>query len=335
MIKPYKDLTLHGQSRRLRVMAIQALKHYDINVARLSLITNDFNAIYRVDSTSGEKFILRVTLPEGGHNKETIEAEVTWLDALSKETNLSVPQPFPSRNGQYALEISTEGVPEPRWCAIFRWMPGVNLADHLNAENVTKLGSLMAHLHNHAAKFKPDNTHQVPHFDRVFPFPEPVILFDEAYKDIFPASRKEILLQAIAWAEHAIKILIESGEPMRIIHADLHQWNVRIFHEKLSPIDFEDLMWGWPVQDIGTTLFYFLNETYEEMYQAFKVGYSSVSPWPERYPGEIESFIAARSVGLVNFILNDPNPNWRNQIPEFIKKNEIRLQKLLEKRFLD
>ena len=60
--------------------------------------------------------------------------------------------------------------------------------------------------------------------------------------------------KAIAWAQEAIDRLQASAESMRLLHGDLHQWNVRSYRGVLSPIDFEDLMLGWPVQDIATTL---------------------------------------------------------------------------------
>ena len=60
--------------------------------------------------------------------------------------------------------------------------------------------------------------------------------------------------KAIAWTQEAITRLQASGEPLRLLHGDLHPWNVRSYRGVLSPIDFEDLMLGWPVQDIATTL---------------------------------------------------------------------------------
>lgn len=332
MIKPYSELTAHGQARRLREMAITALKHYDLDITRIRLITNDFNAIFRLDTPAGEKYVLRVSLPEGGHTKETIDAETHWLEALSRDTDISVPRPVAARAGQLAVEVRSHGVPEPRWCVIFHWVPGTDLAAHLNVENVEKLGRLMACLHQHAADYQPAKTLNIFTFDKVFPFPEPVVLFDPPYKEVITPPRWEIFSLAVDWAEQAIRYLQSSGEPMRIIHGDLHQWNVRLFRGVLSPIDFEDLMLGWPVQDIATTFYYFLDDAYETRYAAFKRGYSRVSLWPERYSGEVEAFIAARAVGLVNFILNDPNPNWRSQIPGFVEKNEARVRKLLESR---
>jgi Ser/Thr protein kinase RdoA (MazF antagonist) len=91
---------------------------------------------------------------------------------------------------------------------------------------------------------------------------------------------------------------------MRIIHGDLHQWNVRCVRGRLAPIDFEDLMWGWPVQDIATTLYYSADQAdFAEMRAAFELGYRRVGTWPERYPGEIEAFMAARALGMMNFVL--------------------------------
>jgi Ser/Thr protein kinase RdoA (MazF antagonist) len=117
---------------------------------------------------------------------------------------------------------------------------------------------------------------------------------------------------------------------MRILHNDLHQWNVRIWRGRLSPIDFEDLMWGWPVQDIATTLYYHLNDSFSAMRDAFQEGYTRVSPWPERYPGEVGAFLAAQGMMLANFILEDPNPAWKIQAPEFIARIETRLRGLMD-----
>jgi Ser/Thr protein kinase RdoA (MazF antagonist) len=92
-------------------------------------------------------------------------------------------------------------------------------------------------------------------------------------------------------------------------------------------------MFGWPVQDIATTLYYFFPlDNYQVFRDAFQEGYTRHSPWPERYPGEIEAFIAAQGLGLANFILNDPNPAWRLQAAEFVERIEKRLRKLINLR---
>ena len=276
------------------------------------------------------KYILRVSLPQGGHNRDHVAAEMAWLEVLARDTCISVPRPVSARNGSMVVEAEAVGVSEARLCAVFSWVPGTDLAGHISPGNLLKLGELMAQLHIQAQDFQPPTSLSLLSFDRVFPFPEPVVLFDEQFAAFFPPERRSAYEQAIAWAQLAIDRLKASGEPMRILHGDLHQWNVRLFRGVLSPIDFEDLMWGWPVQDIATTLYYFLDESdYSSLRAAFEEGYSRWNPWPERYPGEINAFVAARGVGLANFILNDPSPEWKNQASEFIERVETRLRGLV------
>ncbi len=328
-MKPYATLTERGQARRLRPLAMKALTFYALDVARLRLVTNDMNGIFRVDTRDGRKFILRVTLPEGGHTLDHVAAEMDWLSALARNTALSVPCPLPAKDGSLVVEASADGVPESRWCAIFSWVPGTDLAQDMSEANIAKLGELMAGLHAHALTYHPPAGLSLLRFDRVFPFPEPVVLFEEQYSALFTPERRAIFQEAIAWAQGSIDLLTASGEPMRILHGDLHQWNVRNLRGVLSPIDFEDLMLGWPVQDIATTLYYLPRETHPALRSAFRDGYTRHSPWPERCEGEIDSFIAARGVGLANFILNDPNPTWRKEAAAFVERVEERLRGLM------
>jgi len=330
-MKPYSSLTVRGQARRLRQLALNALTHYELDVARLSLVTNDMNGIFRIDTRDGHKYILRVTMPEGGHNHDHVAAEMDWLAALARDTNLSVPRPLPARDGSLVVEAGAGGVPEARLCEVFSWVDGKDLAEDMSEANISKLGELMAGLHAHAATYHPPSDLSLLRFDRVFPFPEPVVLFEEAFSPLFPATRRVNYKKGIAWAQDSIDRLKASGEPMRVIHGDLHQWNVRNKRGVVSPIDFEDLMLGWPVQDIATTLYYFDSRNFAELRAAFQEGYTHHSPWPEKHAGEIDSFIAARGIGLANFILNDPNPAWREQAGEFIERVEKRLLVLMER----
>jgi len=328
-MKPYASLTVHGQALRLRRLALTALQQYPLEVAHLRLISNDFNGIFRVDTRDGQKLILRVTLPESGHTHDHLVAEMDWLAALARDTDLSLPRPLPSRDGSLVVEAQAEGVPQPRLCEIFSWVPGKDLAENMHTDNIAKLGELMAQLHLHAGTYQPPNPLSLLQFDRPFPFPEPVVMFEERFTALFPPARRSIFEQAIAWTQESINRLQASGEAMRILHNDLHQWNVRVFRGKLSPIDFEDLMLGWPVQDIATTLYYFPADNYAALRTAFQEGYTRRCPWPERHPGEIDSFVAARGFGLANFILNDPNPAWRSRAGEFIERVEKQLRGLM------
>lgn len=333
MPKDFFELTNGGRAGRLRRLAQRALENYDLEVARLKLITNDFNGIFRVDTRRGEKFVLRVALPTGGHNAANFRSEMEWLHALSRDTNLGVPAPVAALTGERVIVVSSPGVPEPRCCMVFTWVPGRDLSRQLTEANVRKFGRLSARLHLHAQHFRPLADFKILRFDTLFPFPEPVLLFTDEFAHLFPRYRREVFELGLAQAQAALDRLKNSGEPMRVLHGDLHHWNVHVYRGRLYPFDFEDLMWGWPVQDIATTLYYWAGrEDYALLLQAFKTGYVSAAPWPERYPGEINAFIALRGIGLANFILQDPNPDWQAETPEFINRTENLVRRLLSPR---
>ena len=99
--------------------------------------------------------------------------------------------------------------------------------------------------------------------------------------------------------------------PLQIlIHGDLHFWNVHLHRGKLYAIDFEDIMLGYPLQDVAVTLSYGRErEGYPAWKEAFYQGYSSIREWPVKDQAQMETLIAARSVMFINYVARiDPKP---------------------------
>jgi Ser/Thr protein kinase RdoA (MazF antagonist) len=329
-VQDFYALTNRGRARRLRRIALGALDDYDLNAARLRLITNSFNCIFRVDTSDGEKYVLRVCLP-ASYALTQIRSEMIWLDALNRDTELLVPRPLTTKDGEFSTTAQAAGVPEPRQCVIFSWVPGRDLDEQLTMKNVERFGGFAAQLHQHAAEFRPPEGFSTSfRFDQVFPFDEPVILFEDEHREVLPPARRELFQGVVERVQAAIDHLKDSEEPMRILHGDLHRWNVKVYRGRIGAFDFEELMWGWPVQDIATTLYYFYGEeNYPALRAAFKQGYTAVAPWPERYPGEIDTFIAGRNLVLANTVLQDSAPEWRAEAPRYFERAEARLRALL------
>ena len=85
-MKPFYELKPQGRIRRLRVLAQAALQNYDLSVANLRFMSDGWNYVFRVDTTGGEKFVLRITRP--GKSSEDVGSEMMWLDALRRDTEL-------------------------------------------------------------------------------------------------------------------------------------------------------------------------------------------------------------------------------------------------------
>jgi Ser/Thr protein kinase RdoA (MazF antagonist) len=222
-------------------------------------------------------------------------------------------------------------VPEERYCVLFSWVPGTSLNKRLSLENMRRFGALAATLHRHAAGFHPSPELLTrARYDRVFPFEEPAVLFTEQYASLLPASRRQIFQEAYDRVQEAIEKLKSCGEPMRLLHGDLHRWNVRVYRTRLGVLDFEDMTWGWPVQDIGTTLLYFYGDEHYEIYRnAFIEGYQREADWPEREMGEVDTFIIGRNLTLANFVMLEKVPEWQEMAPRYFARVERRLRSLM------
>lgn len=299
-MKPWGDLTETGKIRRLRPLAERALEQYPVEVRRIRSIGGFSNILYRVDTSRGP-LALRVDYQQD-HSDENVAVELAWLEALANETDLDVARVVPARSGDLSVSAGAPGVPGERHCVLFEWIPGRPLDDDLSPERYHQFGRLAAGIHQHGATFDPP--HQPMVWDKVFYWPpdiDPVVIWDDEYADVFDADRRRIIERALAVVEPAFSRL--EREQTQIIHGDLHPSNVHVSRSRMIAFDFEDVAYGLPVQDIAITLFY--NRTlpeYPELRAAFEEGYSSVAPWPVSYQGELERFMAARTVMFINYV---------------------------------
>lgn len=331
-MKEFYELTIRGQARRLRRMAFAALDNYDLDVRHVSLVTNEMNGIFRIDTTDGAKYILRICYPQM-HSLEEIRSEMVWLAALWRDTGLSVPQPLAARDGALVTTVQVPGVPEARHCVVFGWVKGKDLAGQPTPDNWYKLGEFTTHLHGHGAAFEPPEGFDICRYDKVYPFGKRVVIFDDAHRHLFPPDRYRVFQQAFDHVQAAIDRLKAGPNDMCVIHGDLHQWNVKVYRGRISALDFEDLMWGYPVQDIAITFYYIRrHEQYPTLREAFMQGYTSRRPWPEEYRGEVDTFIAGRGLMLVNDVLLFPNLVDQQETSRFIERTEANLQAFLENR---
>jgi Ser/Thr protein kinase RdoA (MazF antagonist) len=336
-LKDFYQLTARGRALWLRRLALAALERYDLDVKRVRLVTNETNGIFRVDAADGQKVILRVSDPKGCHGLDEIRSEMTWLAALGRDTDLGVPRPLTTRTGALATTVETTGVPEPRHCVVFSWLPGSDLADRFTPENARRFGEFSALLHDHAASFTPPPGFRVRTLDRVFPytdptfpFVEPVVLFEGTDRELVPPQRRQVFQRASERVQAALDELYADETGLRVTHNDLHQWNVKVHRGKLYGLDFEDLAWGYPVQDVATTLYYIEGlDREDELIEAFKRGYTSHSEWPERYPGQIATFMRGRDLMLANYVVCAQDSDYRQMAPRYLARAERRLQKFL------
>ncbi len=315
-MKDWESLTERGQIRRLRALAMSALERYKLEPQRLSLVGGFTNVLFRVDTTNGA-FALRVDLHRD-HSDDDVDNELAWLDAIEADSDLDVARFVRATDASPYVYAGGDGIPHERRCVLFEWIPGRCLGDSPTEAGYHRLGRLSAGLHLHAAGFKPP--HQPLTWDRIFYWPEdidPVVVFDDDRAHLLAGDRRDVLERAMVTVNSAFAKLDPANA--QVIHGDLHPDNVHVYRNRLIGFDFEDITWGHRSQDIAITLFYERNHPrYDAFRAAFEKGYRTVAPWPVAYDGELQHFMAARTIMFINYVANlqrDPSDYYEIAFP--------------------
>lgn len=329
--RPFSELTRRGRARRLRPLAQRALDERGLADCSLEFLADDTNTLFRARSADGAGYVVRIGVHGPvAHSLEEAQAETEWLADL-RAGGIPVPEPVPDDRGRRVGTLAAPGVTGVRVVVVFRWIPGVLLERHLTPPNLEAYGALAAGIHRRAEGFRPQGDPPLPRYDRLFPFDQPEVLFAAGTGPLLPPDRLAVFRRAADRVEEAI-VRLQGESPPRLLHGDFHIWNVLVHRGRPAAIDFEDLMWGWPIQDIGTALYYVYHRPdFAEFLARFRRGYEAVAPWPEAEPGELQTFIAGRALVLANDVLQMPPDTLGGlDVPEFFARAERRLRAILD-----
>lgn len=326
-MKPYNELTFRGKINRLRQLCIKALEDYPIDVARVRYLTTESTTMFRVDARDGGKYVIRLYSELDSSLAEN-EAEMFWLAALARDTDLPVVRPVARADGAYLTFVSVAGVPGERRCALYGWVPGVQLEAYVSPKTYRQLGVIMAKLHKHAESLELPAHIRPKRWDRVFYFPdEQAVYHTPEYSHLFTPGQVQVMERAIAHVEPFLAGLYREGHAPFIIHGDLHFWNVHIYRGALTVIDFEDMVLGYPVQDIGICLYYLRNASnYAELASAFQAGYATARDWPSFSESDLHKLWMARMANFANYAAQVDEPQ---DAREFIKARCEELERYL------
>lgn len=316
-MKDFYELTPKGRAHRMRVMAFKALEQYDLNITRLRLLADSFNIIYRADTASGEKVVVRIVRP-GESTLDELRSQALWCQALARDAGIRVPQPVQNCDGDVLTVVRADGVPEPRPVLVASWIPGRRLEAQCTPENVAKQGALMAQMHHYAQTFTPPEGFTLYQFDTFMPYHEPITFLKDEYDHLLEAPDRTLARWGYEVVVEALSRLKQHDPRMIPLHGDLHQWNTHLYRGEAYALDFDDMLFGWPIQDIAITLFYYQRwDNAADLYAAFRRGYETVRPWPEQYPGELQIWILSRALNLMSYVMmrHDKDPEEAAWLP--------------------
>ena len=310
-VRPFDELSPDGQRRRIRVLARSAVGAYGLASERtqVRLASESFNTIFHVVERGGVSGALRVGPRERIHAEGTEIVEARWMRELRASRAVSPPTVFDSADGGAVVRESVAGVPGERVCMLFGWVRGRPLSQTMSPEAAQQMGALAARLHERAPTGDPIEPPLVA--DRVLHWRLENRLHELASSD-------SLISEAVDRAQHVLDhIWAHPPHPPHLLHGDLTPDNIIVVDDgTMVPIDFQDLVWGFDIQDLAITLTSFGRfDEPEALWVQFRAGYTKVRRWPVLDPETLYALIAARRLHQLNLALTLRKPGLADFVP--------------------
>ena len=329
-MKTFDELTQRGQSARLLGVARAALHAYPIDVKRVRLLAKHTNTLFRVDAMDGTRYVLRVCTP-GNHSPHDNQIEALWLEALAGAPEIRAPYLVAGCDGQTIRQVVTDSVTDGRRCMLFTWVPGKRMPYDAPAKDFEKVGVLLAQLHRQSATMSVPEHMRPMRWDKAFYFPhDPVVVYDPAKVQPCPSGWMEMIGQAEHIVNAELDRLFDCGRP-QLIHGDMHANNVHVYKGDIYAIDFEDVVWGFPVQDIAVTLYAAryhrdpstnLGQAFADVRDALRRGYERVAAWPVESDRQLETLLVARMLMFINYRVHRGGVDMGKYLPGMLARVE-------------
>lgn len=290
--------------------------HWDLEGAELQLVAVSENAVFRVDVTGGESFVLRIHRP-GYHTLTELNAERQWTAAL-RQAGISAPAAVLTRQGHGYATVAVPGSDEVRHVGMVAWVDGMLLSRVIEQQSdqaaripwFDRLGRIAAQIHNQAVQWPlPANftRHALdadgfmgerPFWGRFWEIPQ-----------LKPAERK-LVQQVREIIYQTLNEYDKTDGTYSLIHADLHADNVVVDGDRLHVIDFDDAGFGWHQYELAVALFSFQDEdNYDAIYKGLVQGYRSERRLDDRSLALLPMFLLIRGLALLG---------WMQQRPEIV-----------------
>jgi Ser/Thr protein kinase RdoA (MazF antagonist) len=273
----------------------------EVDGAAARLINHSENQTFQIDTAEQGLFTLRVHRA-GYQSRASIESELAWLMALRRDTDLSIPEPVPGRDGQLLQRFDT--AQGERMAVLFRFIRGSEPQPDSNLGDLfVTLGRYAATMHEHVT-----NWQRPAVFNRQVWQAATILDADGPWGDwrVAPGvndSNRSVLdrLDSALWLR-----LADYGtgaDRYGLIHADMRLGNLLVDGSKVTLIDFDDCGFCWFAYDFAAAIsFHETNPAIPALRSAWIEGYRSVRALSQDDIAAIDSMIMLRRMALLAWI---------------------------------
>ena len=320
----YANLDTNAQVDLLTAHAGEVLKHYELGeINEIESINHEYNSTFSVKCLDGSRYALRINI-NSQRSKTNALAELEFINHLKANTNLNFASPIVNKTGDFFTVLANELMGKPILSVLFSWLEGEELGDEPTDEQLFALGAAMAKMHDSAAGFELSAGAELPNLRDVLWLTEDLLTTDLSQL----SSEDQVLVRAALDQIDGVVDSLFARDSARVIHADLHGWNLMWHDGALSVFDFDDCGVGLPIQDLYTALYYL--DTAEQD-AALKAGYASVREIPQHSEFEAKALLLQRRIILLNYLFETSTPEHREILPKYTVETMRRINEFLEK----
>ena len=321
----FYSLTPTEQGKCMQGLAAEALKQWNLEGAELTLITMRENAVFRVEGSAGERYVLRVHRHDY-HSDASLHSEHQWTTALCA-SGLDLPPIIPTTAGEYFCHVQSSGVPERRQVDVSAWVGGRSMADVLAdnsdpkaiMEALSAIGRLAARIHNQATSWQlPEGFVRhawdadglaggQPLWGRFWELPD----LTRSQRALVVEARDKVHADLLAYGQPA--------ETYSLIHADLLPDNILVEDKTVRLIDFDDAGFGWHQFELATVLVTWLQtDDFDMARDAVVAGYREERDLSEEALSHLPLFFLARALTWLGWTLTRYETETAQEMRPFI-----------------
>jgi len=301
-----------------------ALQHYQLPTPRVRFLGHSENITFQISGPGGARFLLRLHRPVTHtfvgvrQQPDAIRSELHWLDALARETAISVPRPVRNRHGALVtlVQLSQDEVCP---CTLLRWVDGDPFPqDGPDAPSyAAALGRTVAALHQHASTWTAPRDFVRPSYDAAFFRQVADNLRPGVTACVIEPSTYRVIQQTIQVCMAAIAKIPLVRETWGVIHNDLHSGNCLIYGDQVRLIDFSLCGWGYYLFDLGTCV----GSLNVPLRQPFLEAYLKQRKLPDNHVRLVEAFFIISRLSAYGFALPNPQQHaWiKRRVPQVVE----------------
>ena len=319
----FAELDTDAQVALLTDHATEVLKQYDLGeVTEIESINHEYNSTFAISTADGNRYALRINI-NSQRSKANALAELEFINHLKANTDLNFASPIANLSSDFFTIVSNEEMGKPLLSVLFSWLEGEELGDEPTEEQLFSLGAAMGKMHDAAAGFELSKDAELPNLRDVLWLTGDLLTTEASQL----SSEDQALVRAgLGKIAGVIEVLFER-DSVRLIHADMHGWNLMWHDGEVNVFDFDDCGIGLPIQDLYTALYY-LDTPEQDV--ALKAGYASLRPIPEHTEFEAKALLLQRRIILLNYLFGTSTPEHREILPKYTVETMRRINEFLE-----